>query len=224
MHGIINLVSLITKTKLGLSTSLSGRNLRCYPLFVPSRHMSRLCSGYPFSLSKQTMAKEFDSTALHLFRTEHGIQFCLSYPYTSQQNKKTEHVLRTLNDCVRTMLVHSAALLAFWAEALSMETHLVNRRPCCATGMTTPFELLVGVAPTYEKLRVLGCRCFPNLIDTMCHKLAARSMSCLHRLPHGSPRLPLLRCRDMTGDHFNEQVFPFRETSDATQAPRHHMA
>jgi hypothetical protein len=115
-----------------LWTSLSGRNLRCYRLYVPSRHMSRLCSGYPFSLSKQTMAKEFDSTALHLFLTEHGIQFHLSCPYTSQQNKKTEHVLRTLNDCVRTMLVHSAALLAFWAEALSMETHLVNRRPCCA--------------------------------------------------------------------------------------------
>lgn len=90
------------------------------------------------------MAKEFDSTALHLFLTEHGIQFRLSCPYTSQQ-KKTEHVLRTLKDCVCTMLVHSAALLAFWAKALSMETHLVNRRPCHAPGMTTPFELLVGI-------------------------------------------------------------------------------
>jgi hypothetical protein len=59
------------------------------------------------------MAKEFDSTALRLFLTEHGIQFRLSCPYTSQQNEKTKHVLRTLNDYVRTMLVHSVALLAF---------------------------------------------------------------------------------------------------------------
>jgi len=43
--------------------------------------------------------KEFDSTASRLL-AEHGIQFRLSCPYTSQQNRKAEWVLRTLNDCV----------------------------------------------------------------------------------------------------------------------------
>jgi transposase InsO family protein len=120
--------------------------------------------------------KEFDSTALRLLLVEHGIQFRLSCPYTSQQNGKAERVLRTLNNCVRTMLLHSAAPLTFWAKALSTATYLINHRPCRATGTTTPFQLLFGIEPSYDGLRIFGCRCFPNTTATNKHKLDARSV------------------------------------------------
>ncbi|XP_021321821.1 uncharacterized protein LOC110437641 [Sorghum bicolor] len=62
---------------------------------------------------------------------------------------------------------------AFWAEALATVTCLINRRPCRATGMATPYALLLGTPPDYNELRVIGCRCFPNTIATAPHKLAA---------------------------------------------------
>jgi len=69
--------------------------------------------------------------------------------------------------------------LEFWAEALATATHLINRRPCRATGTTTPYELLFGTPPSYDALRVFGYRCFPNTIATSSHKLAAHSTSCI---------------------------------------------
>ena len=77
------------------------------------------------------------------------------------------------------MLLHSAAPLAFWAEALSTATYIINRWPCRATNTTTPFALLFGVEPTYDELCVFGFRCFPNLIATTNHKLDARSALCV---------------------------------------------
>ena len=71
------------------------------------------------------------------------------------------------------MLIHSAAPLAFWAEALATATYLINRRPCRVTGAATPYTMLFGVAPSYNELRVFGCLCFPNMIATSPHKLAA---------------------------------------------------
>lgn len=134
-------------------------------------------------------------------------------------------MLRTLNDCVRTMLLHSAAPLVFWAEALSTATYLINRRPCRATGTTTPFALLFGVEPTYDELRVFGCHCFPNLTASSHHKLDARSTLYVfigYPADHRGYRCYDVATRHvMTSRHvvFDEQVFPFRKSS-ASSAPR----
>ena len=153
-----------------------------------------------------------------------GTQFRLSCPHTSQQNGKAERVLRTINDCVRTLLIHSAAPLAFWAEALATATHLINRRPCRATGSTTPFQLLFGTVPSYSELRVFGCRCFPNMIATASHKLAARSIACVfigYPADHRGYRCydPESR-RVITSRHvvFDEDVFPFRDATKPATA------
>ena len=106
--------------------------------------------------------REYDSTASCLLFSSLGIHLRLSCPYTSQENGKAERILRTVNDCIRTLLIHSAAPLAFWAEALATATHLINRRPCRATGTMTPYNLLFGVSPSYDELWVFGCLCFPN--------------------------------------------------------------
>lgn len=102
--------------------------------------------------------------------------------------------------------------------------YLINRRPCHATGTTTPYALLFGVPPSYDELKVFGCRCFPNLIATSPHKLAARSTPCVfigYPADHRG-----YRCfnpatgRVITSRHviFDEDVFPFRDTSNAPAA------
>jgi hypothetical protein len=67
-----------------------------------------------------------------------------------------------VNDCLHTMLIHSATPLEFWAEALATATYLVNRRPCRATGTTMSYALLFSTSPSYDELRVFGCCCFPT--------------------------------------------------------------
>ena len=52
--------------------------------------------------------REFDNSALRDHLSTHGIDFRLSCPYTSAQNRKAERIIRTLNDCVRSLLLHTA--------------------------------------------------------------------------------------------------------------------
>ena len=70
--------------------------------------------------------REFDNSTLRRFYTENGIVIQLSCPYTSQQNGKAERVLRTLNDGVRTLLLHATLPPQFWVKALQTSTYLHN--------------------------------------------------------------------------------------------------
>jgi hypothetical protein len=166
--------------------------------------------------------REYDSAALSAFFSSHGISLRLSCPYTSQQNGKAERMLRTINDCLRTLLIHSGAPTTFWAEALNTATHLINRRPCRATRTLTPHELLLGVPPRYDELHVFGCLCFPNLIAMALHKISPRSTACVFL---GYPRDHRgYRCFDLASRRiimsrhvvFDEGCFPFRAGAAAS--------
>lgn len=158
----------------------------------------------------------------YAFLAAHGTCFRLSCPYTSQQNGKAERILRTLNDCIRTLLIHSAAPASFWAEALNTATYVINRRPCRATGTVTPHQLLLGAPPAYTELRVFGCLCHPNITPTTPHKLTPRSVACVF-LGYPSDHRGY-RCYDMATRRvyisrhvtFVEDVFPFRNAESPT--------
>jgi histone deacetylase 1/2 len=124
--------------------------------------------------------REFDNHAMRSFLSTNGVAFRLSCPYTSSQNGKAERILCTVNDCVRSLLIHAGMPTAFWVEALATATHLINCRPCHTSGAATPFQLLLGVPPSYNHLRVFGCLCYPNqtATATAAHKLSARSTPC----------------------------------------------
>ena len=150
-----------------------------------------------------------------LFQKE-GIAHRVSCPHTSQQNGKAERILRTLNDGVRTLLLHASMPPRWWAEALSTSTYLLNRRPCKPRLLTTPYELLHGHVPDFRHLRVFGCLCYPNIIAISPHKLAARSVACVF-LGYPDERKGY-RCYDPTTRRilfsrhvtFVESVFPFK--------------
>jgi hypothetical protein len=85
-------------------------------------------------------------------------------PYTSQHNGKAERVLHTINYCLRTLLLHSAAPPSFWVEAINTAMFPINHRLCCTTGTVTLHDLLLGTPSRYDELRV--CRCL-NLSTSM---------------------------------------------------------
>jgi histone deacetylase 1/2 len=158
--------------------------------------------------------REFDTSSMRTFLAAHGTCFRLTCPYTSQQNGKAERILRTINDCVRALLIQSAAPSSFWAEALNTATYLINRRPCRSTGVTTPHELLLGAPPCYDELRVFGCLCYPNITSTTPHKLSPRSVACVFLGYPGDHRG--YRCFDMD----TRRVFTSRHVSSSKTSSR----
>lgn len=133
----------------------------------------------PIIVLKTDNGREFDNQALRDHLARHGIAFRLSCPYTSSQNGKAERIIRTINDCIRSLLIHAGMPAPYRAEALNTTTHLLNRRPYQTSGTATPFQLLLGTPPSYSELRVFGCLCYPNQSATVPHKLSPRSMPCV---------------------------------------------
>ena len=119
--------------------------------------------------------REFDNFKNQNFFLQYGILLRFSCPYTSPQNGKAERSLRTLNDIIRTLLVHSSMPPTFWAEALHMATYLLNIRPSKVNPQTTPYFSLFLSHPNYYDIRVFGCLCFPNSYSTSPNKLSPRS-------------------------------------------------
>ncbi|KAJ9559993.1 LOW QUALITY PROTEIN: hypothetical protein OSB04_005153 [Centaurea solstitialis] len=156
---------------------------------------------------------EYNNKQFHDFFALHGIQFRFSCPHTSQQNGKSERMLRTINNVVRTLLFHAHLPPTFWVEALHMATHLLNILPSTSINFDTPYYRLFQKHPSYFHLRVFGCLCYPHI--TTPHKLAPRSTPCVflgypsqHR---GFRCLDLSTRRIIISRHvvFDESIFPF---------------
>jgi hypothetical protein len=116
---------------------------------------------------------------MHSTLATHDIVFHLLCPYTSAQKCKAELVLRTLNNSVRTLLIHASMPPTYWAEALTVATYLMNRRPSSAINHELSYYRLHDSPPAYAHLRVFGYLCYPNLQATSPHKLAPRSTACV---------------------------------------------
>jgi len=55
----------------------------------------------------------------------------------------------------------------------------INILPTKTLKLSTPQFALYGAAPSYDHLRVFGCKCYPNLSATAPHKLSPRSTKCV---------------------------------------------
>ncbi|GJW03737.1 ribonuclease H-like domain-containing protein [Tanacetum coccineum] len=116
---------------------------------------------------------EFDNRKLHDLFNTNGIQFRFSCPQTSQQNGKSERMVRTINNLIRTLLFQANLPPTFWVEALNMVVHLINILPSTSIDNEISFTHLFGTQPDYSLLRTFGCLCYPHLYPT--HKLEPRA-------------------------------------------------
>jgi hypothetical protein len=100
--------------------------------------------------------REFDNSSMRTFFLTHGIHLRMSFPYTSPQNSKGEHIIRTINNAARSLLFQ-ASLPPYWVEALHTATRLLNILPTKTLKSSTSRFALFGVQPSYGHLRVFGC-------------------------------------------------------------------
>ncbi|GKA71922.1 ribonuclease H-like domain-containing protein [Tanacetum coccineum] len=163
---------------------------------------------------------EFDNRNLHKLFAENGIQFRFSCPKTSQQNGKSERMVRTINNLIRTLLFQANLPPTFWVEALNMATHLLNILPSTTITNEIPYTRLFGKQPDYSLLRTFGCLCYPHLYPN--HKLEPRATPSI-LLGHASNHRGY-RCLDLHTNKiiisrhvtFDETVFPYGSTQPSS--------
>ncbi|GJY55513.1 ribonuclease H-like domain-containing protein [Tanacetum coccineum] len=163
---------------------------------------------------------EFDNHTFHKLFASHGIQFRFSCPKTSQQNGKSERMIRTINNLIRTLLFQANLPPNYWLEALNMAVYILNILPSRAIDNDIPYTRLLQTNPDYSLLRTFGCLCYPHLDPS--HKLEARATPAIY-LGHASNHRGY-RCLDLTTNKiiisrhvtFDETVFPFGSNTNAS--------
>lgn len=128
------------------------------------------------------------------------------------------------NNIVRSLLFQASLPNTFWVEALNTATHLINRHPTKTIKHHTPHFTLYGSHPSYDHLRVFGCKCYPNLSATAPHKLSPRPTMCVflgYPTHHKGYRCyDLVTNRVIISRHvmFHEHSFPFADISSNNNA------
>ena len=103
-------------------------------------------------------AKEYE--ALRPYLKEEGIEQSFSTAYTPQSNGLAERYNRTLLDRIRSMIQAASLDMNFWGEAALHAAYLTNVTGGKANEGRTPFEVIYGVKPSLEKIRVFGCEAY----------------------------------------------------------------
>ncbi|GKA66081.1 ribonuclease H-like domain-containing protein [Tanacetum coccineum] len=156
---------------------------------------------------------EFDNNSLHELFATNGIQFHFSCPYTSQQNGKSERMIRTINNVVCSLLFQARLPPEYWFEALLTVAYLLNIHPSISINNDIPYAKLFNKPTSYIHLRTFGCLCYPYTFPS--HKLAPRTTpSIFLGYPynhHGYRCLDLNTNKIIISRHvtFDETVFPF---------------
>ena len=154
---------------------------------------------------------------------KHGIFHRISCPYTPQQNGRVERKHRHIVETGLAMMFHAHIPVAYWTHAFSSAVHIINRLPTKVLSLKSPFEVLFDRVPSYDNLRIFGCRVYPYLRDYSDQKLSPRSIPCVfigyHSQYKGYLCLDPASSRIFVTRHarFDETSFPFR--AQHTDAP-----
>lgn len=161
---------------------------------------------------------EFNNSQFHDFFAEKGTTFRFSCPHTSQQNGKSERMIRTINNAIRCLLFQARLPPSYWVEALHTAVHILNLLPSKAIQNKVPFSVLFKKPISYTHLKTFGCLCYPNINHSNAHKLSPRSTKCLF-IGYPSDHRGY-RCLDLTTNKiilsrhvaFDETQFPYQDS------------
>lgn len=123
-------------------------------------------------------AEEFVSRDFENFLVEHGIQRCLTAPYTLQQNGVAERMNRTLVEMARCLLRQGKMPSVFWAEAVNTACYIRNRCVSKSLDGKTPHQVWKNKIPSLTYFQTFGCTAF--LLDkTQKGKFSSRGIECV---------------------------------------------
>jgi hypothetical protein len=109
---------------------------------------------------------EFTSHKMQKFYKEQGILQETSCPHTPQQNGVVERKHRHLLETARALMFQASLPRKFWGECIQTATYIINRLPSKVIHNQTPYEIIFGEKPDYDRMRVLGCLAYYRNTET----------------------------------------------------------
>jgi hypothetical protein len=106
---------------------------------------------------------EFNNNVLAAFLCNQGITTEQSVAYHHYQNGCIKQYKCTLQDMVRTLLIHSGLPKPFGALAFIWACYTLNRIPNLASGNITPCEKMFLQPPNLDCLRSFGSKAFAHI-------------------------------------------------------------
>jgi len=174
-------------------------------------------TGYKLKCIQTDNDKEFLCFAPTL--RDFGIFHRLTCAYTHEQNGSIERKHRHIVDVGLSLLATSSLPMQYWGEAFTTAVYIINLLPTVVLNNVSPYQLLFNKTPDYRFLKTFGCACYPMLRAYNSNKLTMRSSLCL--FIGYNPHFKGYICMSPTGKRyisrhviFNENVFPFKSTSN----------
>ena len=101
-----------------------------------------------------------------------GIVLQHTVPYAHQQNGKSEHYIRTIEEGGQALLADLGLPMSFWLDAMLTCQYLISRLPTSTLPSNTiPFEVITsGRKPDLSHLHVWGCDCYVAVPAEICAK------------------------------------------------------
>lgn len=159
---------------------------------------------------------------LKTYLAANGITHLTSPPHTPEHNGVSERKHRHIVETGLTMLSKASVPKELCPYAFAAAVYTINRLPTPVLDLKTPYEKLFGDAPTYDKLRIFGCACYPWLRPYTKHKLDNRSQQCVF-LGYSTTQsayycLDVDAARLYTSRHvtFDEESFPFQNRTQSS--------
>ena len=109
----------------------------------------------------------------------HGIIFQTTCVGTPQQNARVERKHRHILNVSRALMFQANLPVSFWGECVLSAVYLINRTPSRLLHHKTPYEILFGVLPDFDMIKVFGSLCFAHNQRSKGDKLASRSRRCV---------------------------------------------
>lgn len=118
-------------------------------------------------------------TGLIPYLQAEGISHFTTPPHTPEQNGITERRHRHIIETRLALLHHAHLPLSFWSHAFQTAVYLIKRLPTPILNSKSPYDILYGKSPTYNKIKSFGCLCYPWLRPYAKSKLHPRSTQCI---------------------------------------------
>jgi len=141
---------------------------------------------------------------------------------TAQQNGRVERKHKHILNVARALRFQAHLPLEFWGECVLIAAYLINRTPRKILKGQTLYEVLFGVKPSYDNLKVLGSLCFAHLRSKPMDKFASWSRKWIFVgylygkkgwKVYDLETHEIFVSRDVI---FHEHIFPFTPTDDST--------
>lgn len=111
------------------------------------------------------------------FFNEQGILHQRTCVETPQQNVVAERKHKHILNVTRALMFQCKLPTVFWCYAVKHAIYLINRLPSPILANKSPFEVLHGMVPDLQDLKVFGCLAFASTLQQGRLKLDPRAIA-----------------------------------------------